>query len=221
MKRKILTVLSILLLATTAAFAVNKAAIWGAYVKYKSSTDIYVTVGSGRCNGTEWEVSSETAVDLTSVLPAGEDFVYIYIDHSASSYPTPVIIGSTTEPVFSDTKIGWYNGDDRCIGVVWVNQSGIIPEFSNNSALKYVVLGSERIKLVLDNGNPSSAWQTLEATDYSPVNTIGIHAITTNTDATSQVSVYVAPYETINMTIRDISYGMASASGWLDIQRGG
>jgi len=220
MKRTILTVLMILgLVAST--FATHKGAIFGTYVKYKSSTEVYIASGSGRCNDNEWNHYTESTLNLYSVLPTGEDFIYIYVDDSASSYPSsPVFIGSTTEPAWSDAQCGWYNGNDRCIGSVWCDSTGNIVEFQNNSSHEYVT--DTYIKQVLSSGNPNGGWQTVETTAYVPVNATAVLAFGTNTDMTSSVasvSVSVASYEKIWAKILGYGTWVVTAYGWIPMER--
>jgi hypothetical protein len=212
--------LIILFLGSTLMIAsTHKGVIFGAYVKYNSSTEITVTPGSGRCNDNFWSITSDTDVNLYSVLPTGEDFLYIYIDDSASSYPTPTIIGSTTEPTFSGTNNGWYNGNDRCIGVVWCDSYGNIVSFQNNSRNEYIQTSSG--KQVLSGGNPSGAYQTLETTAYIPVNAAGVYLYAGNTDTNASVRVIVSAYENLYSSVHeDSSYGSAGAVGWISLERG-
>jgi len=221
MKKNILIVLMILILGSVFTFAdTHKNVIFGAYVKYKSSTEITVTAGSGRCNDTFWEITSEIDVNLYSVLPAGEDYLYIYIDDSGSSYPTPTIYGDTTEPTWSDSKIGWYYGNDRCIGTVWVNSSSNIEQFQNNSSLEYIPY--QPIKEVLTGGNPTGSYQTVETTAYIPINATAVYVTALNRDSDGD-SCYVAvsPAENANSRLVNSTYKSWSyIYGWLSLDRG-
>lgn len=223
MKKNIIIVLMILVIGSVFGFGHDpvKGYINGAYVVYNSSSYITVKAGNGECGGSAWEITSDTSVDLSSVLPAGEDFVYIYIDDSASTYPTPTIIGSTTEPTWSDSYIGWYNGGDRCIGVVWVNSYGNIEDFQNNNRLEYLLI-DVNLKNVLENGNPNGSWQTLETTAYLPVNATAVCVYIQNSDSANSVRSIVAVLETTNDFIeaRDNSGGTCGAKGWLFLERG-
>ncbi len=226
MKKTILILVVSLFLGSMILTAANEHAIWGCYVKYKSSTEVYITAGSGRCNGTIFENGAETTLDLTSVLPAGEDFVYIYVDDSASSYPTPTFIGSTTEPAWNSTSptIGWYNGDDRCIGVVWVDSLGNIQEFTNNSMQEYYTVDSS-IGSPLVNGNPDGTYRSLESTNYIPINATAVRVYGVNKDSGANVRVAVASLENTNDRIEAYEYGssgtiVASARGWITLKRG-
>ena len=215
--------LLILFIGTSFVFGHDpvKGYINGAYVVYSSSSSILVKSGNGECNGSAWEISSDTSVDLSGMLPVGEDFVYIYIDDSASSYPTPTIIGSLTEPAYSDSNLGWYNGDDRCIGVIWVNSYGNIAEFQNNIQLEYLTT-AENVQKVLEYGNPNGSWQSLETTAYIPVNATAVYISCQNSDTADPVRVIVATLETAFQYIeaRDNSGGTIGTAGWLSMERG-
>jgi hypothetical protein len=221
MKKNLVSLMMVLVLGTTFILgSTHKAVIFGAYVVYKSSSEITVTAGSGRCNDTFWEITSEIDVDLTGVLPAGEDFLYIYIDDSTSSYPTPTIIGSTTEPSWSNSKIGWYNGNDRCIGVVWCDSYGNILQFQNNSNLECITYSA--IKQVLQNGNPNGTYQTVECTAYIPVNATAVRILAMNRESDdNKVYVKVAAYENTTGDLRIANrHSSAYLTGWILLERG-
>lgn len=65
------------------------------------------------------------------------EFHYLYIDDSAVvTADTHVITNSellnlTTAPTYSETKKGWYNGSDRCIGAFRTNGSAQIVSFNH------------------------------------------------------------------------------------------
>ncbi len=217
MKKTILGLFILIILGTMLGFTYNPNVIWGTYVTYKSSTQITVTTGSGRCNGTEWSITSEIDVTLSSFT--GEDFIYIYIDDSASSYPTPTIIGATTEPSWSDTLHGFYNGDDRCIGAVWMDSANNVVEFQNNSNNEYIT--NSAIKTVLQNGNPNGAYQTVECTAYTPINSTAIFVNSYNKDTSDACYVSVAPYESNFAPLCNEGYNTwVYCRGWIPLQRG-
>lgn len=220
MKKSILCVLVLMAISSFLSAQTHKAIIFGAEVVYKSSSQVTVREGSGRCNGSMWEITSEIDVDLSSVLPAGEDFLYIYIDDSASSYPTPTIVGSTTEPSFSSSQYGWYSGNDRCIGVVWCDSYGNIVDFQNNRNQEYILVGAY-LKTVLSNGNPSGSNQTVETTAYIPVNANAVFVTASNSDTSASITVQVSPYENGGAAIKQRGYNTKLyAIGWLTLQRG-
>lgn len=65
---------------------------------------------------------------------SGSGYWYLYIDDSSLSSANPLslaannFVASSTLPTYSDANGGWYNGQDRCIGIFYVN-SGAIEEF--------------------------------------------------------------------------------------------
>ncbi len=79
---------------------------------YHWNSALSFTIGSGGSNP-----DSEAA-------PSSADLVYIYIDASklpsdpATELTAANFISKQTEPVWSDSKHGWYDGDDRCIGAL-------------------------------------------------------------------------------------------------------
>lgn len=200
--------------------SVPKGTINGSYVEYVDSDTISVTAGYGECNSNYWEITTKANHDMAT-LTTTEDFYYIYIDDSASVYPDPTIIDSTTEPSFSESKLGWYNGDDRCIGVVRSpSGSATLVNFQNNYNNQYIYLSDT--KQVLDNGAPNSSWQTLEATSSSPVNTIAMMVYIENSDA-DRVDVRVQSADgpdNYGMWVCDAGYQQARNRGWLPINRG-
>ena len=205
--------------SATSYIGIPAGMIHQAYVDYNDVNTVNITAGYGECSGNYWEITSPTEHDMTT-LATGEDWHYVYIDDSASSYPTPIIIDSTTEPSWSDAKLGWYNGDDRCIGVIWSpTDSATILEFVTNSSCKWC-FESTYITL-LSNGNPNGQWQTLEATAYIPVNAIEVAANTSNSDLDGHVYVYLGVVGVGTMPLLDCSsYGSAANFGWLLVPRG-
>lgn len=77
--------------------------------------------------------SEELTLNFTGL--GNSDWYYIYLDDSAivaadtNELTADEIIYSTTEPAWSDEKLGWYNGSDRCIFAVLTNGSGEILAF--------------------------------------------------------------------------------------------
>jgi len=78
-----------------------------------------ITVGGGSYDVNGTLAIIEEALTTTAHGGTGADWMYLYIDYS--SLPTDNVliqsdlIWSTTAPTWSHTKIGWYNGSDRCI----------------------------------------------------------------------------------------------------------
>lgn len=162
-----------------------KGTIERAYPEYKNSSEVTMTSGYGECSGSYWEITSQIDVDLSDVLvdvTYDDYFVYLYINDASSAYPSVVIEGRLTEPVWSDSKLGWYSGNDRCIGVVIAdpNNNGSIIEFMSNSFGKNYnlscwyrvvsgVTATGTMPYVLDgtNGNP-------DFSGYVPANTYSV-----------------------------------------------
>lgn len=78
-----------------------------------------ITVGGGSydVSGTLARITS--AITTTAHGITGADWAYLYIDYSSIPGTGILVqsdlIWSTTEPTWSHTLLGWYNGDDRCI----------------------------------------------------------------------------------------------------------
>lgn len=57
--------------------------------------------------------------------PGASDWYYLYLDNSEITSGTEItkdeLIWSNTEPAWSTTYAGWYNGDDRCIFAALTN----------------------------------------------------------------------------------------------------
>lgn len=145
--------------------SVIKGMIHNANLIYSDTDTITIGTGYGECNGNFWEITANTNYDLTS-LAAGEDLHYIYIDDSASSYPTPTFTDNTTEPVWSDSLQGWYNGNDRCIGQIYSPpSSATISHFTNvGTEIHFVEITNAQMASSM---NPNGAWQTPDDHDGS------------------------------------------------------
>ncbi|MCP4151721.1 MAG: hypothetical protein GY757_28515 [bacterium] len=197
-----------------------KGLIRGALVTYKDSDEITVQTGYGDCNGSYWKISSDMDVSLSSVLPMGEDFVYIYIDDSASSYPTPTIIGSTAEPSWSTTEFGFYSGDDRCIGAVWSpDSSATILPFEGTAEGSYCY--NSVIAIPAENVEPNGEWNTVETTAYSPVNSTEILTRVYGSHLNGNVHAGVIPAEGHDSTGAVImGYHHIFQPVWVKLKRG-
>jgi hypothetical protein len=96
--------------------------IRGFVVSRTDSDTISISAGYCEANGVYYESSSAISKDFTP--EAGGDIYYVYIDHGVTA-PVPTIIVSTTEPVYSISKLGLYNGNDRYIGEFYAVSSSI------------------------------------------------------------------------------------------------
>jgi hypothetical protein len=163
--------------------------IYGFDIEYSTTTAVNITLGACEANGVFYSKSSATSHSMTS-LAAGFDIHYIYIDHSASTSPTPVFIDSITEPSYSTTKRGWYNGDDRCIGGI-ISRAGTatVDYFSVALQSGHVVrvhYGRASTLGLAANMNPTSAWQTPNQNESSvtiPVMATAVKLWLSNTDS--------------------------------------
>lgn len=210
--------------AANSYLGLQKGLIYGAYVDYKDSDTVTVTCGYGECNGHYWEIVEQPLDhDMTSLTTA-EDFHYIYIDDANSVYSDPIIVDSTTEPAWSNSKLGWYHGNDRCIGVVWSPEgSATITEYVITPDLKWLYKNSgEHIKTVLSGGNPDGTEKFLECSAYSPVNSKAILVIASNNETGDSVFVMVRAADAHASKMYASTYGYTAAvQAWLDLPRGG
>lgn len=161
----------------TYALNEDQGEIRGFVVSYNDTDTINISAGFCKAKGKSYILASDTTHDMTS-LASAFDHHYIYIDDDASTPPTTTIIDSTIEPTWSDSKRGWYNGDDRCIGVV--------PSTIGASTIIYFgteIVGDKNIRIyfnfldfatMAENFNPNSAMQTPtnDADELTPVNAI-------------------------------------------------
>ena len=133
-------------LQTVISVAHNSGMKNGFKLAYSSGTAITISGGVWAHNGSSNQ-HVYTASQVTFTLgPAGSNAAstalgadqvhYIYIDDSAvvasaSRLLTAAeFLNSTTAPSWSHSKVGWYNGSDRCIGAVLTNSSNAVINFS-------------------------------------------------------------------------------------------
>ena len=200
----------------TSYVGVPKGSIYQAYVEYVDANSIQITAGYGECNGSYFEVTEPYVYDVNDI-PTGEDFIYIYVDDSESDYPAAAFCDSIVEPEWSNAKLGWYNGSDRCIGVVWTeDSSGEIRYFTNNSDSKYI----GEFKKVIYRGTAPTTWQTLECTAYVPVNAKAVNFYCDNWDFDDWAAVGICAYENERSRIYCHAWQDANVSGWVELERG-
>lgn len=118
----------------------------GFKLAYSSGTAITISGGVWAHDGTT-DQHVYTASQVTFTLgPAGsnaassnlgaDEIHYIYIDDSAvvagasRLLTASEFVNSTTAPSWSHSRIGWYNGSDRCIGAVLTSSASTIVKFS-------------------------------------------------------------------------------------------
>jgi hypothetical protein len=101
-----------------------------------------LTVGGGiyEVNGTLARITSELTTAAHGLTADGA-FVYLYIDHS--EIPATGIIDNTdliwslTSPTWSHTKLGRYNGDDRCIFGAYAASNLILSFVNTGNFVQY------------------------------------------------------------------------------------
>ncbi|MDX9703661.1 MAG: hypothetical protein RBU23_11565 [Candidatus Auribacterota bacterium] len=219
--KKALLLLSLLLFVTNSLFAqyfcpVPKGTIHRAYIEYENSGWVNIKTGYGECNGKYWELWFDTPHQVTS-LASTAGFHYIYIDDTASTYPTVSFTDSSTAPSWSDEKQGWYYSNDRCIGVVWSPAgSATIQQFTTDAEGKYIYIGN--ITQILTNGNPTGGWVFLNASDYTPVNANAISIWATGQDVNATVKVLVASSDNAGNSMGIFGFHNVGSSGWIFFQ---
>jgi microcystin-dependent protein len=101
-------------------------------VEYATTSGIYVNPGEIHLK-TTYDISNvletRTYVDAGLTTGDGPDTYYVYASVSGSILSFDV---SSTEPTIDYTNMGWYNGNSRCIGSVYVESGGIIKRFKES-----------------------------------------------------------------------------------------
>jgi hypothetical protein len=174
----------------------------GFVVKYNSTTAITITVGSCEANGKFYTSNSDDSHTMTSLATAF-DFHYIYIDDSASTPGgAPTIIDATTEPTYSASKRGWYNGDDRMIGVVASTDAAATVYYFDTVIASNIKIvdnyGARTFGDIATTMNPDGTWQTpntAESSTKCPVNAIEMIFEARAFDSAAQCSTNLTSYE--------------------------
>jgi len=120
--------------------------IEGFFVRYLSTNSVSILGGKVNANGKTYTLADDTKTHTITGFTGGYDLHYIYIDDSASTAPTPVIINSTVEPAPPDLARGRgrYNGDDRCIGVAVEKPGGNVLAF-----FEIIIINQKHIRLLI------------------------------------------------------------------------
>jgi len=145
--------------------------------EYKDTDEIYLNPGRYEHNGTSQQMVSWNS-QLTFQFGAGgsnadssalaaSDWFYLYVDDSAvvtlgaALLTASEFVAVTTEPTYSVTKHGWYNGSDRCIAAFRTNASSQIAEFwhDGGGVLHYAADIEDRADSDLD-----SSWEDVTLT---------------------------------------------------------
>ena len=136
--------------------------------EYGSTVAIGVNAGRYHHSGTleqilKWSASFTFTFGSGGSNPSSSnltasDWHYLYIDDSALSgdiLTAARLINSITEPTWSDTKLGWYNGNDRCIAAFRTNSSSQLKEFWHiGDFIRWDIAET------VYNANPSTGWST-------------------------------------------------------------
>jgi hypothetical protein len=201
----------------------------GFFVGFNNASSVIITSGNIEANGKRYTLSSDITHTMTSLTTAF-DFHYIYVDDSASTPPTPVIIDTTTEPTFDTVRRGWYNGNDRMVGVVASRDTVTdIHPFNINPRGKTILYqtGLEFFQIMAANQAPTGTWQTPNTNDGSvvivtPVNAVSIGIRISNSDPSDVVANYIstAEFAAIRPAIDRgqwelVSYNKISTMGWI------
>ncbi len=110
--------------------------------EWKDDDEIYIGAGVYHHAGTiEQFVYWDSQLTFQWTVGGSSGFRYLYLDDSAiAADGTNVLtvsnfIMSTTEPTWSNSKHGWYNGLDRCIFAIYKASASTTKEFFHNSDL--------------------------------------------------------------------------------------
>jgi len=145
---------------------------------YKDTDEIYINGGVYIHRGTTNQIvywDSQLTYQFTSL--GVSDWSYLYIDDSdlvtdgTNVITAARLTDSTTEPTWSDSKKGWYNGEDRCIFAVLTNGSSEILEFFHDG--DHVSFSEYIISLVQTDIDPAD-W--LDVTLSAPKFTTKVQA---------------------------------------------
>ena len=164
--------------------------IRGVYPVYTDTTHVAIQPGQVECNSNTYILTTAVAHEILNFSSGG--FTYLYIDDSESTKGgTPTIIDSTTEPAWSDSKQGYYNGNDRCIGALYCDGAATLSAFTTQVKGTNVWVKSIATLQIAAAMNPDSTWQapgTKESSTVLPVNAILCNVVLLGSDAAGQVA---------------------------------
>lgn len=155
--------------------------IKGARLSWVSGTTIKVGVGFGENAGEYWEIVPEDAYATTGYALTGLTtsangvFQYLYIDKANSLFPSVALSNSMTAPAWRDIYMGWYNGQNRCVGAIWIKPDGNLVNFicPQDDVYRCTLMS------ITSTGGVSTTWPNWNAWDCSsfvPVNAYEISA---------------------------------------------
>ena len=211
---------------TKSYFGIPTGTIKGACVTYNDGFEVTITPGYGECNDHYWEITESRDVDLSVVINYYDDeLIFIYIDDSASSYPNPYIYGTrSTSPDWNVSRLGWYIGDDRVIGVVFSHSyvSGGIPKFTSHGEGNLIRFIKDEPEVIVNGGTPTGSWiQITSLSDIIPINATAVNVFAYETDS-GNVDLSLTAYETattgkVCYELSCAGYNRGSLSGWIQL----
>lgn len=205
--------------------------IKGTALIWVNSTTIKLAPGYGEINGNYWEVTPSDPLVTTGYALSGLTstatgvYQYIYISSASSTLPLITLRNSTTAPTRDATKLGWYDGNDRCIGVVWILPSGALSQFLTVDEETYLCAPA----LIVSGGPVSTtypgslaAMNLTSSSQYLPVNVkrarmeiscdMGANNVLAEVHIISDDGTYLSKLPTSG-------YRKAIVGGWVDIAR--
>lgn len=160
----------------------------GLQLEYSNTTTVTITPGAGIVGTNYFAVNSATNVNLSGILPSGFDFAYVYVDESASTFPTNLtFFGDTQEPEWNADYLGYYhpvNTLDRMVGMVMTPSTGSTIARFDNSGLDFILVEENLVNHDnddsggggSDNDGPGDwASPTTNTDTYSPVNAVAAY----------------------------------------------
>lgn len=151
---------------TTAAAAASTKALLAGMPKrpqftYKDADEIYISAGSYYHEGTTTQTvywDSQLTYTFSTIVNA--DWSHLYIDDSAvvtagtNLLTATEFIDSVTAPSWSQTKHGWYNGNDLCIFSVYGSGANTMVVFWHDGG--DLVTFDERIATITSTAQPAA-----------------------------------------------------------------
>jgi hypothetical protein len=94
----------------------------------KDNDEFYLEAGEVDIGGTSYSVSAQLTKQVSGL--SADTWYYIYASApSGDDLAATDISCTSTAPTFSGVKVGWYSGDDRCLGVLKTDGSSDILSF--------------------------------------------------------------------------------------------
>lgn len=145
----------------------------GFMAKYNDSTHVDIAAGIYETGGKIITLAADANYLLTSI-PLGFDWIYIYLDKSASTSTSPSFYNGTDEPVFSPAKRGWYhptNTEDRLVSPVATSTIKYFDTVKKRNLIRQIY--GSTFPAMSANLIPDTAWDSPSLIDgdvITPVN---------------------------------------------------